>query len=96
MDAQAHARRVPHTDEDKNFTEMCCSNEVGSYLRLIDSCITRFKARGPCRICNESKEEEERAYMDARAHARRVPHPNIHVRAASHEECVGEHIDGRC
>jgi len=30
-----------------------------SYLRLIDSCITQFKARGPSRTCNESKEEEE-------------------------------------
>ena len=29
------------------------------YLRLIDSCITQLKAQGPCRTCNESKEEEE-------------------------------------
>ena len=33
--------------------------EAGSYLRLTDSCITHFKAQGPSRTCNESKEEEE-------------------------------------
>ena len=31
--------------------------EAGSYLRLIDSCITQLKAQGPSRTCNESKEE---------------------------------------
>ena len=31
----------------------------GSYLRLIDSCITQLKAQGPSRTCNESKKEEE-------------------------------------
>ena len=41
------------------FTEMCSGSEVGSYLRLIDSCITQFKSQGPSRTCNESKEEEE-------------------------------------
>ena len=39
--------------------EMCCGTEPGSYLRLIDSCITQLKAQGPSRACNESKEEEE-------------------------------------
>jgi len=34
-------------------------SEAGSYLRLIDSCITLLKAQGPSRACNESKEEEE-------------------------------------
>jgi len=38
---------------------MCCGAEAGSYLRLIDSCITQLKAQGPSRTCNESKEEEE-------------------------------------
>ena len=38
---------------------MCSGSEAGSYLRLIDSCITRRKAQGPFRTCNESKEEEE-------------------------------------
>ena len=32
--------------------------EAGSYLRLIDSCITQLKAQGPSWTCNESKEEE--------------------------------------
>ena len=35
--------------------------DAGSYLRLIDSCITQLKAQGPSRTCNESKEEEEEA-----------------------------------
>ena len=32
---------------------------AGSYLRLIDSCITQLNAQGPSRTCNESKKEEE-------------------------------------
>ena len=32
--------------------------EAGSYLRLIDSCITQLKVQGRSRTCNESKEEE--------------------------------------
>ena len=39
-------------------TPMCCGTEAGSYLRLIDSCITQPKAQGPSRTCNESNEEE--------------------------------------
>ena len=38
---------------------MCCDTKAGSYLRLIDSCITQLKALGPSRTCNESKEKEE-------------------------------------
>ena len=38
---------------------LCCGTEAGSYLRLIDSCITQLKAQGPSRTCNASKEEEE-------------------------------------
>ena len=34
------------------------SSCVGSYLRLIDSCITQLKAQAPSRTCNESKEDE--------------------------------------
>jgi len=41
------------------FAEMRSGSEEGSYLRLIDSCITQLKAQGPSRTCNESKEEEE-------------------------------------
>ena len=40
---------------------MCCGAEAGSYLRLIDSCITQLKAPqdllGP--VPSESKEEED-------------------------------------
>ena len=38
---------------------MCSGSEAGSYLRLIDSCITQLQAQGPSRTCDESKEEEE-------------------------------------
>ena len=38
---------------------MCCGNAAGSYLRLIDSCITQLKGQGTSRTCNESTEEEE-------------------------------------
>ena len=38
---------------------MWSGSEAGSYLRLIDSCISQLKAEGPFRTCNESKEEEE-------------------------------------
>jgi len=53
-------RRGPSSNRFKNnhFTEMCSGSEAGSYLRLIDSCITQLKAQGPSRTCNESKEEE--------------------------------------
>ena len=37
---------------------MFSGSDAGSYLRLIDSCITQLKAQGPFRNCNESKEEE--------------------------------------
>ena len=43
-------------------SEMCCGTEAGSYLRLIDSCITQLTAHGPSRTYNESKEEEEEVY----------------------------------
>jgi len=38
---------------------VCSGAEAGSYLRLIDSCITQLKDQGPSRTCNESKEEED-------------------------------------
>ena len=43
------------------FPRCVVVTEAGSYLRLIDLCITQLKAQGPSRTCNESKEEEERA-----------------------------------
>jgi len=37
----------------------CRVTEAGSYLRLIGSCVTQLKVKGPSGTCNESKEEEE-------------------------------------
>ena len=42
------------------FCTLPSGSEAGSYLRLIDSCITQLKAREPSRTCNESKEEEKK------------------------------------
>jgi len=69
-----------HSSQFKNnhFTEMCNGSEVGSYLRLIDSCTTQLKAQGP-KTCNESKEEEEHLVRESTAEALIVftvyPHP---------------------
>ena len=41
------------------WTDICSGSEAGSYLRLIDSCITQLKAPAPSRTCHESKEEEQ-------------------------------------
>jgi len=46
---------LPHT----HVIQRACGTETGSYLRIIDSCITQLKAQGPARTCNESKEGEE-------------------------------------
>ena len=45
--------------QNNHFTEMCYGNEAGSYLRLIDSCITQCKAQGPSRTCNKGTEEKK-------------------------------------
>ena len=42
---------------DNCFIVMCSGSEAGSYLRCIDSWITQLKVQGPCRVCNERKEE---------------------------------------
>ena len=53
------AHKTRHTpDVSVAGTFRLCTGS-GSYLRLIDSCITQLKAQGPSRTCNESKEEEE-------------------------------------
>ena len=36
-------------------------SEAGSYLRLIDPCITQLKAQGTSGTCNESNEEDRMA-----------------------------------
>ena len=52
-------RRAYRSDNGlRCFTEMSGGSEAGSYLRRIDSCITRPKAQGPSWTLNESKEEE--------------------------------------
>ena len=45
---------------------MCGNFEVGSYVRLIDSCITQLKAQEPSRTCesNEAEEGESGYGMD--------------------------------
>jgi len=43
-------------------------SEVGSYLRLMDSCISQLKAQGPSRTCNESKEEKREVTFDPSTH----------------------------
>ena len=45
-----------------SFTELCSGSESVSYLRLIDTQITRLEAQGLSKTCNERKEggEEEK------------------------------------
>ena len=50
--------RDPNSLRPWHFTEICCGAEAGSYLRLIDSCITQLKAQGPSRTCNASNQED--------------------------------------
>ena len=44
--------------ESSPALRLCNGSEAGSYLRLIDSCITQLKTQGPSRTCIESKEED--------------------------------------
>ena len=46
------------------------SSEAGSYLRLIDSCITQLKAQGPSRTGNASKEDCQQGSPRAEVFAR--------------------------
>jgi len=61
-----------------------CGTEAGSYLRLIDSCITQLKAQGPSRTCNESKEEEEEFGVTWVCASRRSLHTHTHTLTHSH------------
>ena len=38
--------------------------EAGSYLRLIESCITQLEAQGPSRTCTESEEKKQRKVVE--------------------------------
>ena len=46
-------------------SSVCSGSKAGSYLRLIDSCITQLKAQGPSRTCKKSKKEEEDLFGSA-------------------------------
>jgi len=52
---------VAHVDSPEN-EHVHLARLQGSYLRLIDSCITQLEAQGPSRTCNESQEEEEAGF----------------------------------
>ena len=74
LEPQAH-RLEPEPRRVRVASDPCASEnrcvvvtEAGSYLRLIDFCITELKAQGPSRTCNESKEEEEESVQ--------APHPS--------------------
>ena len=54
----ASSSAVGRALEEEPANELVVVTEAGSYLRLIDFCITQL-AQGPSRTCNESKEEEE-------------------------------------
>jgi len=58
-----------------------CGTEEGSYLRLIDSCITQFKAHGPSRTCNESNKEEEERIPGQRPGERAAAYPCASARS---------------
>ena len=51
------ARTDRYSSQFKNnyVAEMCSGSQAGSYLRLIDSCITQLNAQGPSRTCDVSK-----------------------------------------
>ena len=68
--------RALSIQEFSEWSEMCCGTEAGSYLRLIDSCITQLKAQGCYRTCNESKEEEKKVRALTPNH-RRKAHPSM-------------------
>ena len=51
--------------------------EAGSYLRLIEICITQLKAQGPSRTCNESKEEEADTIRVAHGAEAQVRRPGV-------------------
>ena len=56
----ASARQTPPSSASSlRSAALHSGSEAGSFLRLIDSCITQLKAQGPSRTCNESKEEEK-------------------------------------
>ena len=59
----ARARERERESESEGGSERCVNADEAAMCapapRLIDSCVTRLKAQGPSRTCDESKEEEE-------------------------------------
>ena len=56
MDFQKHILSgAPHGSET--------GSETGTYLRLMDSCITQLEAHGLSRTCDESQEEKEEVHF---------------------------------
>ena len=66
MDEIRHPPPLGGTLRRSPTVEGVVVTEAGSYLRLIDSCITQLKTPGPSSFCNESKEEEEGVVNDSR------------------------------
>jgi len=60
MVVSLNSRLESNKEREKDLAENrgVVVTEAGSYLRLIDSCITQLKAQGPSRTCNESNKEE--------------------------------------
>jgi len=48
----------PFSANKGRASSRCSGSETGSFLRLTDYYITKLKAQGPSRTCNESTEEQ--------------------------------------
>ena len=48
-----------YVGSSKNLKDLHDDHEAGSYVKLIDYCVTQLKAQGHSGTCNESTEEEE-------------------------------------
>ena len=58
----SYVRGTPVTPKPQALIQelfLCSGSEAGSYLRLVDSCITQRKAQEHSWTCNESNEEEK-------------------------------------
>ena len=62
------AREIERGPRERTGQRRHCGNEAGSYLRLIDACITQLKAEELSRTCNGSKEEEEAEEVGCEKH----------------------------
>ena len=67
--------RTPRRQVGGIGSRLFSCSEAGSYLRLIDSCNTQLKARGPSRTCIESKEKRH-TFLPRRRRRRQRQHPS--------------------